>query len=871
VRISRVKAGVAGAAALACALALAGPASATIPASLTSACTTDSTAPESYVFCDDGVPAQGGTTPNTTGALAVTVPARYQTLSGDTFTGLPPQALDAATVPGADPTGKVALDVDISYPATGSGPLPVVVMMHGCCSGDKTSWENNGTPGQRFDAKPGDTTGESWHYNNAWFASRGYVVITYTARGFVNNQNHGSTGQTQLDSRSYEINDYQDLSCQVAQLFNTNPTLPDIDTSKVIPTGGSYGGGFAWLALTDPQWNCATEGSGLNMSLAAVAPRYGWTDLAYSLVPTGMHFGEPSRMPDFNGCDSGPTHPDGSECPAPQNPTGLAKSSILTILYLSGTTGIPPSFSHTTFATDIGTAFTCLTGPEAGLGTPLCSGIGATLSEFLRERSAYYQGDFFQHVANNDPGYKVPIYDAATLTDPLFPPIENRRMINRLRSIDPNYPVRAYYGDYEHFVQNKAKVWGDVCAGHVCNNADYPGTTPADFNAAPASRSREGVTTRLNAFIDHYATTATGGPPDPGTPAFDVTGELQVCSQNAGSLGVAADAGGPQFTAPTFEQLAPNTLTVNASGAQTTTNKAEPNTHAFTADPLQNFIGNGGKCPVEDPSAPAGPGVASYTSDRLPSDFTMLGGGTIKIDFGATGPVGQMDVRLYDVLPDGTAVMVDRGPRRLTTAEVSGGSVTFELHGNGWRFPAGHRVRIELAQDDDPFVHRTETPSSASLSSAVLRIPIREASATINARPTLRNGRCANKTLGTVLGEKLIGSPKGDQILGGKGKDRIKGLGGMDCLNGQAGNDKVSGGKAADSVKGGNGNDKLSGGSGKDLIIGGKGKDRINGGSGNDQILARDHKRDDVNCGKGKHDRAVVDPVDKVRGCEKVK
>jgi dienelactone hydrolase len=855
-----------------CALVLAAPALATIPPGLTSACPTDSTPPENYVFCDDGVPGQGGTTPNTTGALAVTVPARYQTLSGDTFTGLPPQALDAGTLPGADPvTGTVALDVDISYPASGSGPLPLIVMMHGCCSGDKTSWESSGTPGQRFDAP-----GESWHYNNAWFASRGYVVINYTARGFVNNQNHGSTGETQLDSRSFEINDYQDLACQVTQLFNTTG-LPNIDPTKVVPTGGSYGGGFAWLALTDPAWNCQNAGVGptfnFDMGLAAAAPRYGWTDLAYSLVPTGMHFGEPSRMPDINGCDTGPSHPDGSGCPAPQNPSGLPKTSILGILYFSGTIGLPPGFSHTTFSPSIGTAFTCLLGSEAALSSPACAGIPATLAEYLRERSAYYQSDFFGHVANNDLGYKVPVYDAATFTDPLFTSVENRRMINRLRSIDANYPVQAYYGDYEHFVQNKAKVWGDTCGGdhHVCSVGDYPGTTPADFDAAPASRVREGVTTRLNAFIDHYATTATGGPPDPGTPVFDVTGELQVCPQNAGSLGANADDGGPQFTAPTFEQLAPNTLTVNASGAQTTTNKAAPNTHAATSDPLQNFLANGGKCPVEMASDPAGAGVASYTSDALPSDFTMLGGTTVRVDFAGTGPVGQMNARLYDVLPNGDAVMVDRGPRRLTTAEASGGSVTYELHGNGWRFSAGHRVRIELAQDDDPFVHRSDTPSSASLSGAVLRIPIREASATINARPTLQSGRCANKTVGTVLGEKLVGSPKGDQILGGAGRDRISGLAGKDCLNGQAGNDRVSGGKANDSVKGGNGKDKLSGGSGKDKLIGGKGKDRMNGGAGNDQLLARDHKRDVVNCGKGKHDRAVVDRVDKVRGCEKVK
>ena len=62
----------------------------------------------------------------------------------------------------------------------------------------------------------------------------------------------------------------------------------------------------------------------------------------------------------------------------------------------------------------------------------------------------------------------------------------------------------------------------------------------------------------------------------------------------------------------------------------------------------------------------------------------------------------QLNSRLYDVFPDGTAVMVDRGVRRLTQQELLSHRVVTELHGNGWRFPAGHRIRIELAQDDDP-------------------------------------------------------------------------------------------------------------------------------------------------------------------------
>lgn len=826
----------------ACLLIPAAPAPAAIDAGLFTTCSSQAPASGySFFFCDDGVPAQGGTTANVGGVDAITVPAKYQ--GADSFTGLPPQALDALTVPG-NSLGQVALDVDVSIPSTAppGGGYPLIVLMHGCCSGDKKSWESTS-----FDA-----AGEGWHYNNAWFASRGYMVVNYTARGFVDNQNHGSTGETQLDSRSYEINDFQDLACQVAANASSWAGAVGhavaVNPANVVVTGGSYGGALAWLALTDPLWNCATEGSpALNMSLSAAAPRYGWTDLVYSLVPTGTHFGEPDRLPEPNGCSSGPNQPDGSGCPAPQTPLGLPKRSILNVLYGSGAIGLPPNFSHTTFPASIAQAFACLSGPDLGEGSPLCTGIAATLAEFLRERSAYYQNGYFQHLVNGDAGYTVPIFNAATFTDPLFTSIENRRMINRLRSINASYPVQSYYGDYQHFVQNKAKVWGDTCGGdqHVCAVSEYPGS-PADLNVDPAGLVRRGVTTRLNRFIDFYAQPSAN--PSPPAPVFDVTAELQVCP-GATPPGT-EDRGGEQFVAPTFEQLAPNTLTVNATGAQTTTNKAAPNAHAASSDPLGNLLQNDGACPLAP--GPAGPGVASYTSSALGSNFTMLGGSTVTVTFAATGPVSQMNLRLYDVLPDGTALMVDRGPRRLFSSEVSSGAVTFQIHGNGWRFPAGHRVRVELAQDDDPFVHETETPSSASLSRAVLRIPIREPSATINAKPTLRKGRCANKTVGTKLGERLIGSPKGDRIRGGRGRDLILGRAGKDCLFGEGGPDRVSGG------------------SGRDKLSGGPKKDKLSGGSGPDRILARDHKRDVVRCGKGK-DRAVVDRVDRVKGCEKVK
>jgi hypothetical protein len=121
--------------------------------------------------------------------------------------------------------------------------------------------------------------------------------------------------------------------------------------------------------------------------------------------------------------------------------------------------------------------------------------------------------------------------------------------------------------------------------------------------------------------------------------------------------------------------------------------------------------------------------VATYESQPLPANATMIGGTVVTAKFTASGTDGlELNARLYDLFPDGTAVMVDRGPRRLSAGEAQHGEVQFQLHGNGWEFPAGHRVRIELMQDDEPYLKHSDVPSSLALGEVSLRIPIHQAS-----------------------------------------------------------------------------------------------------------------------------------------------
>jgi CSLREA domain-containing protein len=118
--------------------------------------------------------------------------------------------------------------------------------------------------------------------------------------------------------------------------------------------------------------------------------------------------------------------------------------------------------------------------------------------------------------------------------------------------------------------------------------------------------------------------------------------------------------------------------------------------------------------------------------------------------------------------------------------------------------------------------------------------------------PLPKPGACANQKLGTAASETLSGTAFGDLLRGGKGDDKLFGRLGDDCLYG------------------GRGNDVLSGGPGNDSLDGGPGRDRLRAGPGNDVVRAADHTRDLVDCGPG-NDRATVDVIDRVHGCEHLK
>lgn len=161
-----------------------------------------------------------------------------------------------------------------------------------------------------------------------------------------------------------------------------------------------------------------------------------------------------------------------------------------------------------------------------------------------------------------------------------------------------------------------------------------------------------------------------------------------------------------------------------------------------------------------------------------------------------------------------------------------------------------------------------------------------------------------DRLLGQNGADRLFGGPGSDRLDGGRGSDRMRGQGGGDRLRGGSGSDRLNGGDRGDRLLGGSGRDRLEGargndrlraGPGADRLVGGRGDDRLHGqsgddrlhdhsgrdrlwgGAGEDRIDATDRTRrgrsrsDEISCGAGGQDVAVVDFADLVAAdCERI-
>jgi predicted acyl esterase len=174
----------------------------------------------------------------------------------------------------------VPLDVDVTLPATGKGPFPAIVMMHGW-GGNKGSFV--------FDSPAG-------RYNNVFYARKGYAVITPTARGFGRSCGaEDSRTSPGCDRGWVRLADHRYEGRDVQHLLGLLVDQKVVDPKAIGVTGISYGGiqslNLARLRdrirLPNGSYRRWRSPKGRKLAIAAAFPRWGASDLTYSLQPNG--------------------------------------------------------------------------------------------------------------------------------------------------------------------------------------------------------------------------------------------------------------------------------------------------------------------------------------------------------------------------------------------------------------------------------------------------------------------------------------------------------------------------------------------------------------------------------------------------------
>ena len=338
-------------------------------------------------------------------------------------------------------------------------------MLHGF-GNDKHEWESTNDEGDGAD---------KYHWNNHWFATHGYYVLSYTARGFSDDgpsedaraahagrperlRSACPRGTLHLKSRDYEIRDTQWLAALVAA------TYPDVDPSRVAVTGGSYGGIESWLQASQATWTFphSLDPSLPILNLQVAVPKYPSTDLAYSLAPQ-----RPRRRPRADDLyESSQGRPDDDQ--GDGNPIGVAEGELRDGLFALGETkgSVRAGHLHSTRRSRAPTATararsileSWKTRTDAGDPTspedPVIRQIRRGLTEF---RGAYYQDEGWTKQVD---GRKVAVFSIQGWTDDLFPAVESFRIFKYLKRLDPSWPVEVALADVGHSrAQNKPETW----------------------------------------------------------------------------------------------------------------------------------------------------------------------------------------------------------------------------------------------------------------------------------------------------------------------------------------------------------------------------------------------------------------------------
>jgi hypothetical protein len=202
------------------------------------------------------------------------------------------------------------------------------------------------------------------------------------------------------------------------------------------------------------------------------------------------------------------------------------------------------------------------------------------------------------------------------------------------------------------------------------------------------------------------------------------------------------------ITAASPEALSNGEISI-AYGHVGTTSSDMPDPNGAGDDPItgaatSQIAPHSGNCP---PSL--GPAPYTAISPPLTSDRVYVGLGSVTVPYTLTGDTAQLDARVWDIppgpaenqaggtqcqkspMPQGCPVLITRGTYRLDVLggyDTPMGQIRIPLFGNHYDFHVGHKIRLDLTQQDTPYLRlsNADTPSTIEFASPTLTLPTRE-------------------------------------------------------------------------------------------------------------------------------------------------
>src|SRR2546430_1449141 len=265
-------------------------------------------------------------------------------------------------------------------------------------------------------------------------------------------------------------------------------------------------------------------------------------------------------------------------------------------------------------------------------------------------------------------------------TDSLSPESQAAPMIEKPGPAAPSWPAYMYASDLGHPLadNNKFSEW------RVINRA-------------------------ATAFFDLHVRHSGGA-----DPAAAYQEQIVRCDSRAGQVYASATASGASPGRVPFKSSELGHATVSAPTDPAAGVATDP--IAFAAQHSSN-----GGCVRLNP-APPDTGASTSWTFPICADFTLLGEPALHLDATLLGTDAGINSRLWDIAPDGSATLVTRGAYRWTVS-TDAASMTYALLGNGWKFVAGHQLRIQVTQNDMPYLRLDNYQSSAVYSSMLLTLP----------------------------------------------------------------------------------------------------------------------------------------------------